>query len=868
MIKRFELKIAKIRDDREESASSNLRLQFDGRSVEHFPPERKQGMNGFFQDVCYSLRQLRKSRGFSLVAIVTLALGIGATTAIFSVVYGVLLRPLPYSNPDRIMAIFEVNSRGAWSRLADPNFDDFRDQSRSFDAIAKYSAYVGSVSGGSEPTRSMVASVSPQFFKVFRAQPLFGREFMAVDAKQGAAPVVVVSYGYWKQYLGSSADLSRLHLKIDNAVFSVISVMPPSFQFPSDAELWVAADREGENLSRSSHNYSGVARLRDGVTVEQANAEINGIAHRIYESAPEKTDYLNRDATVLPLQESMTREVRPALLVLLGAVGFLLLVACANIANLLLAQASVRERELAIRTALGAARWRLFRQFVTETSLLAALGGGLGVLAALFGVPGLLALAPKNLPGLDSVSVNIPVLVFACLLSSAVAVSLGAFTAWRGTAGNLREGLEEGGRSHAGSHTSQSVGRAIVAAQIAVTLALVIGAGLLGRSLMKVLEVDPGFRVDKIVTMDVSLPGADWSDAKAKIAQGIFVANLIDRLEQIPGVREAGATSGLPLNGGLPDGMFLLVTQDEIPKNTNDLDALGRWFDNTSRQKKRTGEADFGVATDGYFQTLGIPLVRGRLFDQRDGPDSPHVAVISESLARQRWPGQNPIGQTIEFGNMDGDVRLLTIVGIVGDVHEYGLDAPPRPTVYVDLFQRPRPDVTLTMLTGADTEMVTSSAREILRQLNPEVAPRFETFSQIYSASLGSRRFDVILVGFFGIMALLLAGIGVFGVMAYSVSRRTREIGVRVAMGARSRDVLAMILGQGLRTILIGVAIGLAGSVLLTRALQSMLFGITATDPLTFAAVILILVMTALLACYLPARRAAKVDPMVALRYE
>ena len=682
-------------------------------------------MNGLLQDLRYSLRQLRRNPGFSLVAVVTLALGIGATAAIFSVVYGVLLRPLPYKSPSRIMAVFEVTSRGTWNRLADSNFDDFRDQSRSFESIAKYSAYIGSVSGGSEPTRSMVAYVSPQFFKVFRVQPMFGREFMPADAKQGAAPVAAVGYGYWKQYLGSSPDLSHLHLKIDNAVYSVISVMPPSFQFPSDTELWVAADREGENPSRSSHNYNAVARLRDGVTVQQANAEISAIARRIYQSVPDKNDYILRDATVLPLQESMTHDVRPALLVLLGAVGFLLLVACANIANLLLAQASVRQRELAIRSALGAARWRLFRQFVTEASLLALFGGSLGVLAAFFGVPGLMALAPKDLPRLDSVSVSLPVLLFACLLAFAVALALGAFTAWRGTAGNLREGLEECGRAQAGAQ-SQRLGRAIVAAQIAITLALVIGAGLLGRSLMKVLEVDPGFRVDKIVTMDVSLPGVDWTDSKAKSAQGIFFANLIDRLKQIPGVRKVGAISGLPLTGGLPDGMFLLVAQDEFPKNTSDMDALGRWFDNISRQKERVGEADFGVATDGYFQTLGISLLRGRIFDQRDGPDSPHVAVISESLARQRWPGQDPIGHTIEFGNMDGDPRLLTIVGIVGDVHNYGLDAPPRPTVYVDLFQRPRPDITLTMLTGTDTQMVTSSARAILQELNPEIAPRFD----------------------------------------------------------------------------------------------------------------------------------------------
>jgi predicted permease len=388
----------------------------------------------------------------------------------------------------------------------------------------------------------------------------------------------------------------------------------------------------------------------------------------------------------------------------------------------------------------------------------------------------------------------------------------------------------------------------------------VVGAGLLGRSLMKVLEVNPGFRVDKIVTMDVSLPWVD--DPKAKAGQAIFFSSLIDRLKQIPGVRKVGATSGLPLaGGGLPDGTFLLMNQNEVPKS---MDGFAAPF----QQKERLGIADFGVVTDGYFQVLGIPLIRGRIFDERDGPNSPHVAVISESLARDSWPNQDPIGHTIDFGNMDGDLRLLTIVGIVGDTRQYGLDEPSRPTVYVNLFQRPRAAITLTMLSDADTRLVTSAARGILQDLDPEIPARFRTLSQVYSASLGSRRFNVILIGFFGITALLLATAGVFGVMAYSVSRRTREIGVRVALGAGSGEVLRMILRQGLRTIFIGVAIGIAGSLALTRTVESLLFGVTATDPLTFGGVTLLLVGAALLACFIPARRATKVDPMVALRYE
>jgi putative ABC transport system permease protein len=830
---------------------------------EHVREERLGNwLHSVLSDCRYGLRQLRKNAGATAVMIFTLALGIGAATAIFSVVYGVLLRPLPYADSSRIMAIFEVNSNGAWSHLADPNFDDFRDQNRSFQAIAKYNNNIVSVSGASQPTRTMVAAVSLDFLKVFRVQPVLGRDFTASDAKKGAGPTVLVSYGYWRQDLRSPSDLSHSLLKIDGAVYSVIGVLPPAFRFPADVDLWLPADLGGETPSRTAHNYYAVGRLRDGVTVEQANQDISSIARRIHDTSSEQNDYLLKDGIVVPLQDSITGKARAALVLLLVAVGFLLLVACANVANLLLAQASVRERELAIRSALGAARGRLIRQFLTEAFLLSLVGGSLGVLGAFWGVAALVGLAPQNLPRLDSISISIPVLVFAFLLSTVVAAGLGAFTAFRATSGDVRKSLEEGGRRQAGSQGSQRVGRLIVAAQIAITLVLVVGAGLLGRSLMKVLEVNPGFRVDKIITMDVTLPWVEWNDAKAKAGLATFFSNLIDRLKQIPGVRKVGATSGLPLvDGGLPDGMFLLMNQSEIPKTMDDFGAL-------SQQKERVGVADFGAVTDGYFQVLGIPLIRGRLFDERDGPDSPHVAVISESLARDRWPNQDPIGHTIEFGNMDGDMRLLTIVGIVGDTHEYGLDAPPRPTVYVNLFQRPRPAITVTMLSDADTRLVTSAARGILRELNPEIPVKFGTFSQVYSASLGSRRFNVILVGCFGIVALLLATAGVFGVMAYSVSRRTREIGVRVALGAGSGDVLRMILSQGLRTIFIGVAIGIAGSLALTRTVASLLFGVTPTDPLTFGGVTLLLVAAALLACFIPARRATKVDPMVALRYE
>jgi predicted permease len=815
-------------------------------------------MNGFWQDLKHAGRLIGRNRGVTALMVFTLGLAIGAATAIFSVVYGVLLRPLPYSGADRIMAVSEVTSKGRLSRLADPNFNDFRDQSHSFQSIAKYSARTVSVSGASQPTRTTVAAVTPGFLAVFGVDPVAGRDFTASDDKKGAAPVALVSYGYWRQYLESGQDLSRSHLKIDNEVYSVIGVLPSGFRFPTGADIWIAAGLDGENQSRTSHNYYGVGRLKDGVTADQARADISTIARRIYEASNEKTDYLLRDGTVVPLKESITGAVQSPLLILLGAVGFLLLVACANVANLLLGQAAARARELSIRSALGAKRSRVMRQFLTEALFLSMMGGILGVLAAQSGVAGLIALAPQDLPRLDSISISVPVLLFAFLLSTAVACGLGAFTAARATRGDMRESLVEGGRGQAGSRRGQRVGRMIVAAQIAITLVLVIGAGLMGRSLMKVLEVDPGFRVDKILAMDVALPWAE--DPKAKSRQAVFFSTLIDRLKQIPGVRSVGAASNLPMAGGLPDGMFLLMTESEVPKTMEGYGAL-------LNQKERAGNADFCVATDGYFQALGIPLIAGRMFDERDGPSAPHVAVISESLARDRWPEQNPIGQTIQFGNMDGDLHLLTIVGIVGDTHEYGLDKPPQPTVYVNLFQRPRSVMTVTMLSDADTRSVSSAARAILQDVDPEIPASFRTFEQVYSASLGSRKFNVMLIGFFGMTALVLAAAGVFGVMAHSVSRRTREFGVRVALGATSGNVLLMVLEQGMRTILIGLAIGISGSFALTRTVSSLLFGVTATDPVTFVGVTILLVAVALLACYIPARRATKVDPMEALRY-
>ena len=602
------------------------------------------------------------------------------------------------------------------------------------------------------------------------------------------------------------------------------------------------------------------------MTVAQANADLAAIAERIVRQSPEQNEYLMRSATVVPLRSSLTKRVSSPLYILLGAVGFLLLVACANVANFLLAQASKRWRELAIRSALGAGRTRLVRQFITETLLL----GGSQRSSRAFSSRSacsarLLALTPEDLPRLGEVTISWPVLVFTAGISFLAAIALGVVTAVRATSAASGGTLGEGGRGNAGTHRSQRVGRMIVAAQLAMTLALLTGAGLLGRSLLRVLSVDPGFRTENIVTMDVQLPEPAMPTLEAQTAlkarRSQFVNGLIQRLHGIPGAQHVAAVNAVPMDGGLPDGMFLLVSPQENPKNFNEYSAL-------AKDSQRRGNADFCAATPEYFQALGIPLIRGRLLDGRDAFDATHAAVINESLAKSKWPGREPIGQTLQFGNMDGDLHLLTVVGVVGDTREDGLEKPARPIVYVNLLQRPRPGFTVVMHTEADPGQVMAAARSILRDEAPDVAPRFRTFTQIYSASLGSRRFNLVLVVVFALTALLLAIAGVYGIVAYGVAQRTREIGVRMALGARAVDVLQLILRQGLTMALIGVGFGVLGSFATARTIQSLLFDVQPTDPLTFLTVAATLILIAALACYVPARRATKVDPMVALRYD
>jgi predicted permease len=805
----------------------------------------------------HAVRVLVRNPGVTVIVIFTLALAIGATTAVFSVVHGVLLRSLPYPAPGRLMAVWEVNHRGTYVRLADPNFADFRDRNRTFTAMAKYASGVAPVAGAGEPTRETVASVSRDFFTVLGIQPAFGRGFGAEDTRVGAAPVVVVSHRYWVQSLGSAVSLSELRLRVGGGVHQVVGVMPAGVQFPARADLWIPTEIRPDNPSRTAHNYHAIGRLRDDVTVAQASADLSAIAKDIVRRSPEQGSYLMADAAAQPLQQSLTGRVGSTLYILLAAVFFLLLVACANVANLLLAQAAARQPEIAIRHALGASPGRLVRQFVAEALVLLAVSGLVGLLIAWLGTTALISLAPANLPRLEDVSMSRTVLAFAIGLSALVAIALGLFTAWRTARRDPRAILVDA-RGQAGGASLRG-GRAIVAAQVAITLVLLVGAALLGRSLQRVLSVDTGFRSDGLVAMDLPVPYVDDPAARRRLTP--FYADVFTRLLAIPGVEEVAAASTVPMDGGLPDGLFAVISPGEAPKTMDGLRAL-------FQQKDRLGTADFCTVSPAYFRALGIPVVRGRAFDDRDAPDAPHVAVISESLARAQWPGVDPIGRTIEFGNMDGDLRPLTIVGVAGDTREYTPERAPRPIVYVNLLQRPRFSVTVVLRSTIDTHATIAGARAVLRQVAPDVPPRFRTFSQIYSATLAVRYFNLTLVAAFAGTALVLAVAGIYGVMAYSVARRRREIGVRVALGASPRDVRRMILGQGAATTAAGISAGLVGALGLTRTLESLLFGVTATDPLTFALVVAVLGGAAMLACYLPARRATRADPVETLRLD
>jgi predicted permease len=793
------------------------------------------------QDLRFGARMLLKQRQLTVVAIITLALGIGATTAIFTVVDAVLLRPLPFPEADRLVYLHEVDASGAEKGVAEPNFEDIEARSRSFAALG----YVGGgnlvVTGGREPVRAMVSYASQRIFEVLGVQPFAGRAFLPEEMKYKGPTAAMVSYGFWQRLLGGRTDFSAMRLNVDGVSCAVVGVMPPGFDFPSETEVWVPRGIEPPSDSRKARGWPVIGKLRPGVSIEQARAEVSAIIKELRQTHGSAMKAV--DCAMIPAQQYLTRNSRENLLLFAGAVALLLLVACANVSNLLLAQYVARQREFTIRAALGAGRWRLARQLGVENLLVTLPAAALGALLARAGVALLLRLDQRNLPRLNVIAVNWRVLLFACGLAVLIAVALGLLPALRFGGRNLPKGLKEAGR---GQISGKSLRGALVAIQISLTLVLLTGAGLLGRSFLKLSQVDPGFETGGVVAMTLALPSTITPKEDEELRQ--FYTQLVERLGQLPGVTSAGGVASLPLTGRGANGTFLIDDNPELQ-----------------------GQARYAPASAGYFAAMGIPLLRGRLFDRGDTVDSPHVAVISQSLALRYWPNEDPLGKRIQFGDMDTDKRLLHVVGVVGDVRN-ALDTDAGPMVYAYSLQRPQwwqvSSLSIVVRATGQPQSLIPAMRATVESLRPNVPLRFRTLDQVFSSSLDQRRFILSLFGVFGAIALLIAAIGVYGVMAYTVTQRAQEIGIRMALGATAADALRLALGQGMKLALTGVAMGLLAAFALTRLMKSLLFGVEATDPLSFTTMALLLTIVALLACLIPARRATRVDPMVALRCE
>lgn len=806
-------------------------------------------MDQLIQDIRYAIRMMFKNPGFTLVALFTLALGIGANTAIFSLVNGLLLRPLPFGNPERIVMVWqdyrERNGRDKeWT--SPDTFFDWRDQNHSFESISVLDGWLPTINDG-EPEQIPGAAVTYNMFSVLGVSPAIGRTFVAEEDKPNARRVVILSDGLWKRRFGGERNVIGKDILINGEKYSVIGVMPPKFEFPMEptAQMWTPMQVDSTNsCGRDCITLRSIARLKQGVSLAQAQSDMNLVAQRMQRQYPEQ--YRNVGITLVPLHQELTEEIRAPLLVLLAAVGLVLLITCANVANLLLVRASSRKSEIAIRSALGAGKSRLTRQLITENMLLALIGGALGIFLGVIGIDILIKLLPEDLPiiGIRNVAIDFRVLIFTLAISVSTGLIFGLIPLLQLKDPKIGESLKEGGRNRVGAGSSR-VRNFFVVSEVAFALMLLIGAALLMKSFLRLMNVNPGFQAENVLTMQLNLPDSRYAEQQ-QIKD--FYAQLLEKVKSLPGVLKAGTTNALPLGGSYTDTTFLIQGQSSEQRKDQSV-----WFQLISKE---------------YLQTMGIRLLKGRYFSDQDDFDAPRVVIVTETFARRYFPDGNVLGKRLNFNNPQNPV-WREIIGVSSDVKQFGLNRETPIAIYLHEKQSASPFVTLAVRTSVNPLNLASEIRSQVWSIDKNLAvSNVQTMEQVVVKTVNTPRITLSLIAAFAAAALLLAALGLYGVVSYSAAQRTNEIGIRMALGAGENHVLRMVVGQGMALAGIGVAIGLIGAFALTRLMSKLLFGVSATDPLIFFTIAGLLALIALIASYIPALRASKIDPVIALRYE
>ena len=804
-------------------------------------------METILKDIRYGIRSLAKHPAFTAIALITLALGIGANTAIFSVVNAVLLRPLPFDNPERIVWLWDTAPQLATLPTSLPDFLGWRDQNRSFEHLAAYQGGSMFVDAGDGTTDTRVGLATPELFSVFHVNPILGRTFTYEETLPGRFRVAVLSHSMWQSRFGSDANVSGRTIQLNGTPYTIIGVMPAGFSYPDRAELWRPLPIDPAKLDPGPHYLNVVGRLKPGVTLTQAQADMSTIAARLSQQYKEKN--AGHGVKLEPLTNVIVGDIGLALYVMLGAVGFVLLIACANLANLMLARVGARQKEIALRTALGASRLRIVRQLLIESIILAISGGAIGLLLAFWVVSWVVSLSADTIPRVHEISIDSTVAGFTLLLSVVTGVLFGLAPALQVSRPDLTEALKESGRTTAGLRRSR-LRSALVVSEVALSLVLLAGAGLMIRSFAKLNQVDPGIKPGQVMTLGVAILRASYPEDE-QVAQ--TYSQILERAAAVPGVVSAGAISDLPLTGSNTSDSFTIEGRPPIPKEAEP-------------------STEYHVVTSRYFESMGIPLLSGRDVAETDTRRSPNVVVINDAFARRHFGPENPLGHRLRLQGQERDPLL--IVGVVGDARQLGLDKQPTPELYVPFLQDPlsttyQRSMIIVARSKSDPGAIAGPLRAAVISVDKSLPVwSLKPMTEYLHDSLSRRRFNLILLSIFSCVALALAAIGIYGVISYGVTQRTHEMGIRMALGAKPRDVLKLVVGQAMVLALGGVGIGLLASWGLTRLMKGLLFSISVTDPMTFAAIAVLMTMIALLACVIPARRATKVDPLVALRYE